>query len=501
VRVRRCVSCKLEVGGGKMNKTKIQENNMKRFFAIAAFAVVIASLLVACGGGDSPETAVREWMQALLDMDGNKLIERTCEASQSDVQQAGALVSVLGIAGNEVGGQSAKADLSSLSFQATNKGSDTAQVHVQGKLRVAFMGLAQEQKYDQTIPVVLEDGKWKVCDLSASSPNASSSASSATTKKAITPTPQIQGGVKLIPLSVTKEDAGDGYAYINLRYAVENYSNNWASVILHERSSDAMLSTAEGFDYKVWGECNGFNLSDSFVLVPPGFRMRGRYALDSKREPTDEDVMQLKCKVGAKTSGYQLHLPYSVEFATESGSAKQEGMFDIKFDDAQNSLSTFISGDETSYRQSPPSGTLLLEPGEPLETPFGKISFDRLVYSVGNVAYPGTFMLHSTVINNNQGYELRFRFDDGEAGLFTPDGKYLHAGSQQVTIGPGQTKQISIGFDRYSGQGISRPPAELSRMCFAFDRIQYEFAQSKTGNQPDYVQPVVVCFPEPPVSE
>ena len=50
---------------------------MKLLCAVAIIVVAV-SMLTACGAGDSPEKAAREWLDALVNMDGNTLMDRTC---------------------------------------------------------------------------------------------------------------------------------------------------------------------------------------------------------------------------------------------------------------------------------------------------------------------------------------------------------------------------------------------------------------------------------------
>ena len=136
---------------------------MKRLLVVMVGALCM-SALTGCGGGDSPETAVREWLQAAYNMDGNKLMERTCATQQANVQQAGLWLSAFGILGQQAIGEKSKGDVSSLQFETISSGSNRAQVRVRGEVRIAILAVAQVQKIDQTIPAILEDGKWKVCE-------------------------------------------------------------------------------------------------------------------------------------------------------------------------------------------------------------------------------------------------------------------------------------------------------------------------------------------------
>lgn len=54
---------------------------MKRL-SLTLLVVILVSLLAACGPGDSPEKAAKEWLEAFSNLDGNKLAERTCPAGE-----------------------------------------------------------------------------------------------------------------------------------------------------------------------------------------------------------------------------------------------------------------------------------------------------------------------------------------------------------------------------------------------------------------------------------
>jgi hypothetical protein len=128
---------------------------METFRTIVA-VVVLVSLLSACGIGDSPEKAAREWLDALLNMDGNKLMERTCAEQQEAVQEAGLWVSFTG--------EQIEADVSDLRFKTVYRSGDTARVRVTGEIRTAILAVATVEEVDEEWQMVREDGKWKWCN-------------------------------------------------------------------------------------------------------------------------------------------------------------------------------------------------------------------------------------------------------------------------------------------------------------------------------------------------
>jgi hypothetical protein len=84
---------------------------MKRA-SLGILCLLLAGVLAACGAGDSPEKAAREWLQAMTNLDGNKIVERTCAEQQANVQEAGLWLSVFGLLGQSQLGEQAKADFS-----------------------------------------------------------------------------------------------------------------------------------------------------------------------------------------------------------------------------------------------------------------------------------------------------------------------------------------------------------------------------------------------------
>jgi hypothetical protein len=132
---------------------------------VAVLSLILLCVVSACGGGDSPEAAAKEWLQAMAAMDGNKIAERTCAAQQASVQQAGLWLSVFGLFGQmQLGDQAqAKIDISGLTFTTVRSSGDTAAVQVSGRVRVAILAVSQAQDVNETWRMEREDGKWKWC--------------------------------------------------------------------------------------------------------------------------------------------------------------------------------------------------------------------------------------------------------------------------------------------------------------------------------------------------
>ena len=126
---------------------------MKRAWLVVIVFLVV--FLAACGGGGgSPEQTARQWFDALGKGDENALKDLTCTAQHES------LAGVAGLLGTMEGGG---LDVSGLSFKTTEQSGDTASVQVTGKLKVTLLGQAVEEAIDEAMPMVKEDGKWKMC--------------------------------------------------------------------------------------------------------------------------------------------------------------------------------------------------------------------------------------------------------------------------------------------------------------------------------------------------
>jgi hypothetical protein len=109
----------------------------------------IIVLLIACsfllaGCSDGPERAAKQWFDAMLNMDGNKILDRTCGLN---IESQG--------------------DVSGLKFSTTSLDTEktVAHVHVSGEIRVAVLALAQAYPIDETWLMVKEDGVWRWCGI------------------------------------------------------------------------------------------------------------------------------------------------------------------------------------------------------------------------------------------------------------------------------------------------------------------------------------------------
>jgi len=132
------------------------------------FILLLVFSLFLTGCADSPERAAKEWLDALANLDGNKLLDRTCLAQRPAVQEEGLWSSVFALLPHAFGlNIQSKTDISGLSFSRTSINADetAANVRVYGEIRVAVLAFAQSEQADETWQMIKEDGAWRWCGV------------------------------------------------------------------------------------------------------------------------------------------------------------------------------------------------------------------------------------------------------------------------------------------------------------------------------------------------
>lgn len=101
---------------------------------------MLSMFLTACA--DSPERAAKEWLDAMINLDGNKILERTCAAQIENVQMVGLWNSAFAMLPQLFGlNMKTQGDVSDLKFTATSINENTAHVQVTGEIRVAVLAV------------------------------------------------------------------------------------------------------------------------------------------------------------------------------------------------------------------------------------------------------------------------------------------------------------------------------------------------------------------------
>lgn len=147
-----------------MDAHPYQVSLLRPFFTLLQAALFI--LLAGCQPADSPETAVRELLEATFRADGLAMMDRTCEAQQPQIQQSGIYITLANIVGSNLIGTDVdiEVDLSSLRYSTESHSDTFAQVQISGEIRSAFMAMVNRQSIDVVVYTVYEENKWRVCD-------------------------------------------------------------------------------------------------------------------------------------------------------------------------------------------------------------------------------------------------------------------------------------------------------------------------------------------------
>jgi hypothetical protein len=138
--------------------------------------MMVAVVAAACGGGGggdtgSPEGAVEGFINAALgDLDFDAAAEFVCAELQDQVAAEAAGL-------EEIEASGASIDVGGLTYETVSEDGDNATVSIGGEISVSIEiegeTIEQSLPLDEfagdgggEIPVVFEDGEWKVCDTS-----------------------------------------------------------------------------------------------------------------------------------------------------------------------------------------------------------------------------------------------------------------------------------------------------------------------------------------------
>ena len=178
-----------------------------------------------------PEIAAKEWNEALLNLDGNKLAERTCAAQQASVQSTAIWASAFAVLGQQFTGQQTNADISDMRFETTSKRGNSAQVRAYGEIRTVVLAIAQTVRVDLTYTMMQESGKWKWCGETGSTVGGTTLPTNVSVEQRVTIPPSS-------PEQVAAAQAFEHYAaqnsiqYRNARYETTNYEGTFADVLI-----------------------------------------------------------------------------------------------------------------------------------------------------------------------------------------------------------------------------------------------------------------------------
>lgn len=137
-----------------------------KYKTVIILFVVCSFLLTGCF--DSPEKGAKEWSDAMLNMDGNKILDRTCIQYRPQIQEVGLWNSAFALLPQLFGlNINSQGDVSGIKFDTTsiNEDETVAVVRVQGEIRIAVLAFAQAYPVDEVWQMVKEDDVWRWCGV------------------------------------------------------------------------------------------------------------------------------------------------------------------------------------------------------------------------------------------------------------------------------------------------------------------------------------------------
>lgn len=111
------------------------------------------------GGADSPEAAVRGFLEAVYTGEGDAAA-MMCESNADVAEQTRAGMAAITAA---FAANNASVDASGLTYETISEEGDTAQVTVGGNLEVTVAGTAQTIPFTETTITVRNEDGWKIC--------------------------------------------------------------------------------------------------------------------------------------------------------------------------------------------------------------------------------------------------------------------------------------------------------------------------------------------------
>ena len=148
---------------------------MKRFIWRFLVLMVAGGLLMSCNGTKktpepSPEDGAQEWIDAITNLDGNRILKYTCLAQREKVKEGSMWTSAFMILGQMFTTRAVQieGDVSDLKFETLSQSEKKAEVRVYGELRIAVLGSAEAYPVDERWQMIRENDTWRWCGSSTS---------------------------------------------------------------------------------------------------------------------------------------------------------------------------------------------------------------------------------------------------------------------------------------------------------------------------------------------
>lgn len=142
---------------------------MRHLFVLLVLFLVFGWVLIGCGTDrqePGPEDSAKEWIDAIVNQDGNRILKYTCREHRDDVKEAGMWISAFAVLGQLLTNRSVQieGDISDLKFETVSQSDDQAEVRVYGELRAAVLANASAYDVDERWKMIKEDDTWRWCN-------------------------------------------------------------------------------------------------------------------------------------------------------------------------------------------------------------------------------------------------------------------------------------------------------------------------------------------------
>ena len=142
---------------------------MKYLFRCFVLILIIGGVLMGCGTDrqePGPEDGAKEWIDAIVNQDGNRILKYTCKEHRDDVKEAGMWISAFAVLGQLLTNRSVQieGDISDLKLETVSESDDQAEIRVYGELRVAVLANASAYDVDERWIMIKEDDTWRWCN-------------------------------------------------------------------------------------------------------------------------------------------------------------------------------------------------------------------------------------------------------------------------------------------------------------------------------------------------
>ncbi len=177
---------------------------MKRI--VSAFsALIVACLLISCAPRNKPAQGAQEWIDAIVNQDGNKILKHTCLAQRENLQQTSMWASAFPVLSQVLTNpsQEIEGDISDLEFETVSRKGNQAEVQVSGELRVSYSGMAEAYEIDERWPMVREDDTWRWCGSGSGTLPRPATSTPAQQIAQATPTPVVVSTLTLVSSTPT----------------------------------------------------------------------------------------------------------------------------------------------------------------------------------------------------------------------------------------------------------------------------------------------------------